>query len=438
MNLWSTPISVGDFFIDFALLGSFLLFGSILQHRILWLRDNLVPANVVGGLLGLFIAMSSLTDYLISSERLGFYVYHLLALLFIALGLRSKKKGTGVQSLKIGLLFISTYLIQAIVGLLIAFSLIYTIYPDLFAGLGLLMPLAFGMNPGIAYSIGQNWEQFGFVHGGTVGLAFAAIGFAVAYTAGIVMVKKGLSERTSSVHHTEKEASQYVFISSDSKVLHLALIGFTYLLTIGMLYGIEVLLTMASLEHEITTLWSFHFIFAAIMALAVRGIVNLGGWQNWIVDEEMSNNGNIFMDFMVVASISAITIAVIQEYWLALLLMGSLVALTTWYFISWITIYLFKNQNLERKVAVFGNMTGTMQSALVLLRIIDPKHETTVSQELVYGSGLALVFGFPLLLIINAPVLYFQDVLIGFWAALAMITIYLVIIGLIIWRLRIR
>jgi hypothetical protein len=50
---------------------------------------------------------------------------------------------------KFGLIFIMVYLVQAIIGMAIAFALIYTIMPDLFAGIGLLPPLAFGMNPGL-------------------------------------------------------------------------------------------------------------------------------------------------------------------------------------------------------------------------------------------------------------------------------------------------
>jgi len=105
-----------------------------------------------------------------TSERLGAYVYHLLALMFIAVGLRAPGKMRGMTSVKFGLIFIIVYLIQALAAMAIAFTLIYSFMPDLFAGIGLMAPLAFGMNPGIAFSIGQNWELYGFEDGGIVGL----------------------------------------------------------------------------------------------------------------------------------------------------------------------------------------------------------------------------------------------------------------------------
>ncbi|MCC5925381.1 MAG: hypothetical protein JJU41_02370 [Bacteroidetes bacterium] len=438
MDLWLTTLRAGDLFTDFAVLGCLLLVGGFLQYSVPVFKRNYIPANVIAGLVGLILATTGLTFGLISSERLGIYVYHLLALLFIALSLRENKSGTRAQSIKIGLLFISTYLIQAIVGLSVAFMLIYTVYPDLFAGIGLLMPLAFGMNPGIAFSIGQNWEYFGFEQGGTTGLAFAAIGFTAAYTIGIIMVKKGLHQKTSTHIFGDDRPEPTVSLNPETKVLHWALIGATYLITVIVLNGVEIVLKTVNMDHEITTLWSFHFIFAALTALLFRKIIDFMSLSHWIHDKELSDNGNILMDFMVVASISAITIAVIKQYWLALMVMSILVTIVTWFYLSRITRMLYKEQALERNVAIFGNMTGTMQSALVLLRIVDPEHKTSVSQELVYGSGLALLFGFPLLLIINAPVLYFENVLTGFWFSLLLIILYLAIIMLAIWRLRSR
>ena len=43
--------------------------------------------------------------------------------------------------------------------------------------IGTLLPLGFGMGPGIAYSIGQSWSNYGFEEGAMVGLTISAIGF---------------------------------------------------------------------------------------------------------------------------------------------------------------------------------------------------------------------------------------------------------------------
>jgi ESS family glutamate:Na+ symporter len=74
-------------------------------------------------------------------------------------------------------------------------------------------------------------------------------------------------------------------------------------------------------------------------------------------------------------------------------------------------------------------MTGTIQSGLVLLRVLDPKYDSPVSIDLVYASGFALVFGFPLLLLVNTPITFFGDILTGYIYSLAGMIAYALIIA---------
>lgn len=447
MSSWIIDITAGQFFLDFAWLGVLLVIATALRSKISFLQKYLIPANLLAGTIGLFIGMNGLEWIDLTSDRLGAYVYHLLALLFIALGLRAPKKKVGLSSIKFGLIFISVYLVQAIIGLTIAFFLFYTIMPELFVGIGFLPPLAFGMNPGIAYSIGQNWELYGFESGGIVGLTFAAFGFLVAYTVGIWLVRKGIKNGEAAFINSENELSDDVRTgivkepkgnynekittsseSIESLTFHLGLIGFTYALTYWIVKLMEFGLIDIGAENEVTTLWSFHFIFAAIIAIAVRKLMDSFRISKIVDDTTMTRCSNLFMDFMIVASVAAISFVVVVNYWIPLLMISITVAVATWAIIKYLTRDAFKEFRFERFAAIFGNMTGTLQSGLVLLRILDPGMKSPVSFNLVYGSGLALIFGFPLLILINAPVHYFNDVVQGFWVVLAALFIYQVMI----------
>ncbi len=449
MNSWIIDISAGQFFLDFAWLGLLLVLATALRYKIPFLQKYLIPANLLAGTLGLFIGMNGLEWIDLTSDRLGAYVYHLLALLFIALGLRAPKKRLGLSSIKFGLIFLSVYLTQAIIGLLIAMLLFYTIMPELFVGIGFLPPLAFGMNPGIAYTIGENWELFGFESGGIVGLTFAAFGFLVAYTVGIWLVRKGikngeaayidsegeLSEdvRTGIIRKPKANLSERITTSSESIEsfsFHIALIGLTYILTFGIMKVMESGLIWVGAENEVTTLWSFHFIFAAIFAITVRRLMDTLRISKVVDDVTMTRCSNLFMDFMIVASVAAISFVVVAKYWIPLLTISVTVAIATWAVIRFLTNDAFTEYRFERFAAIFGNMTGTLQSGLVLLRILDSGMKSPVSFNLVYGSGIALVFGFPLLLLINAPVHYFEDVVQGFWVVLFALFIYQLLIFL--------
>lgn len=447
MSSWTLELTAGEFFLDFAWMGLLLVLATWMRSKIPVFQTYLIPANLIAGALGLVIGANLLGWVDLTSDRLGAYVYHLLALLFIALSLRAPRKKIGLSSIKFGLIFIFTYLVQAIVGLLIAFLLFYTILPDLFVGIGFMPPLAFGMNPGIAYSIGTNWEQFGFEHGGIVGLTFSAVGFLVAYTVGIGLVRRGIRQGRAAYHQADTElsddvkrgipakpvanTSEKITTSSEnieSFSFHIGLIGATFILTYGIVHLMALGLIKVGAEQEVTTLWSFHFIFAAIIALFVRKILDGTGASQLINDTTMTRCSNLFMDFMIVASVAAISLVVVAQYWIPLLTISVAVAFATWFLISYLTNDAFRDFAFERFAAIFGNMNGTLQSALVLLRIVDSGMKSPASYNLVYGSGLALVFGFPLLLLINAPVHYFDDIVQGFWVVLFALIAYLLLL----------
>ncbi|MDX1591718.1 MAG: hypothetical protein R3283_07140 [Balneolaceae bacterium] len=447
MNSWTLDIPAGLFFVDFAWMGLLLVLATYLRSRVGILQQYLIPANLLAGAIGLLIGMNGMEWIDLNSDRLGTYVYHLLALLFIALGLRAPKKRLGMSSVKFSLIFLAVYLIQAIIGLSVAFILFYTILPDLFVGIGLLPPLAFGMNPGIAYSIGGNWEQFGFESGGIVGLTFAAFGFLVAYTVGIWLVRRGIKKGWATYIGTDMSLSEDIRTgiirapkpntrerittspeSIESLTFHIGMIGLVYILTYLLMKGMEAGLVMIDAGNEITTLWSFHFIFAAILALGVRKFMDSARISKVVDDMTMTRCSNLFMDFMIVASVAAISFQVILAYWVPILFITILVSLATWIVIQYLTSDAFEEYRFERFASIFGNLTGTLQSGLVLLRILDPNMKSPASFNLVYGSGLALVFGFPLLIVINAPVHYFTDLVQGFWVVLGVMILYLFLI----------
>ena len=50
---------------------------------------------------------------------------------------------------------------------------------------------------------------------------------------------------------------------------------------------------------------------------------------------------------------------------------------------------------------MFGMLTGTISSGILLVREIDPDFKTPAANNLVTGSGVAIAFGAPMLILIS-------------------------------------
>jgi len=103
--------------------------------------------------------------------------------------------------------------------------------------------------------------------------------------------------------------------------------------------------------------------------------------------------------------VMAVQMVVVWKYILPI----SLIAITNGIITTLAVVYLggrIWSYNLERTVAIYGTVTGTVSSGLLLLRIADPEFKTSVAVEL----GLMLIFAAPIILgsmlLVSAPVLW--------------------------------
>jgi ESS family glutamate:Na+ symporter len=453
MDSWHLLIPSGRLFIDFASIGGLFLLAMLIRRRVPVLQNYLVPVNLIAGFLGLIAGNSVLGIIDFESERMGTYVYHLLALTFIAVSLHTGSKKLEMSFVKTGFLLVTTYVIQGVLGIVVALAIKDTFFPDLFPGFGLMLPLSFGMGPGIAFSISRNWEQFGFTDGGIAGLTLATIGYAWAYVGGIILLRWGirnnktghfvdglnLPEHFKKGYYEQKDQVSAGKGTTPTEVIealtvHFAVVGFVYLVTIWVCNALENVLVSIGAEKEVTTLWSFHFLIGSLCALGVRKIIDFLGLDKFLDSDILIRVANLFVDYMIAASIIAISLSVAMYYLLPLLVVSTLGGILTFVVVNWLTYKYFDVNPFERLIAFYGNSTGTIQSGLVLLRVLDPRYDSGAADNLVYGSGVALVLGFPLLVLINAPVNSFNNELWSYWAIAGLLLIYWIMLLLLGFR----
>ena len=452
MTVWEYSISIGDFVLDFAFLSTLLIFGFVCRRYIPFFQKYLIPSALIAGFAGLIVGPEILSLLDFDTERMAVYLYHLLALTFIGIGLQGTGQKRSKGALHVGFMFIMSYLLQITVGLGVALTIVYFFNPALVAAVGMLLPLGFGMGPGIAYSIGQSWSSYGFPEGGSAGLTIAAIGFLIAYFSGMIIVNRGLQrgksellsgkatlsrEIRTGIIETQPlpEAGKLQFFGGTIEPLafHLGMIGLLYLMTYLVTYSIELAMRAGGIEKEIATLWGFHFIIANLLALGCRKLLNLFK-AGYLIDFGLMNRltGSL-TDYMITAAIMAISLSMAWAYMIPISIICLLGAAVTYFAIKYASNRTFEDLNFERFVGIYGEMTGNISSGLALVRVMDPAFKTPVAQDLGLGSGVALLLGFPLLIVINMPFTRFNGELYGYWIVLGICWVYLAII-ILLWK----
>ncbi len=452
MSPWDLDVNLKTVVLDLLYLSTFILIGTIARRYIKFFQTYLIPNNFIGGAIALLVGSQGFGLINLQSDRLVLYVYHFLALTFISLGLRQQKKHWGKGPLSKSFASLITYLIQGLIGLLVAFALVYTIQPDLFVGIGLVVPLGFGMGPGLAATLAGSWEEFGFAGGAQVGLTFAAIGYLYAFFVGMGLINWGIRRkktaliedvdhisedmRTGIVKNGKPPVAGHLPMSTEAIepfAFHIALIGFVYMLTYLVVDFLAGLMLANGLGGFVATLWSFHFVVALLLALLTRKFLDMTG-RGYVVDSGLMTRGmGLFLDYLVVGAIAGISITVVMQYWLPILIMSLLAGPATLVWLYWACRRAFDDYHFERFVEIFGELTGTINSALVLLRVVDPEFETPVAEDAVYGSGITLFLGFPMLITLNVPFVYFDGAMKGYWVATGILLAYMILM-FIIWK----
>lgn len=440
------------FFVDLGMVGIALLVSTLVRSRIRFFQRYLIPNALTAGLILLPVYNFLMPALGLGTRNLEELAYHLLSIAFIAMTLRPTKRtghrGDGrVFAMSIGIL--SQYAVQAFVGLMITFLLISTFMPDLYHSFGFLLPLGFALGPGQALSIGEGWRSAGIEGAGSVGLTFAALGFLLACFGGVYLINYGIRHgwisraeskvldtervRTGVYPHDKQPIGAKLVTESeavDSLSFTAAIVFVVYFLTFLVLSGLQYALSfIGPLGVELATnLWGLSFIFAALMAILVKHIIQALNLQH-LTDIQTLNRINGFsVDVLVTASIGAISLLVVLEYIVPIAILASVGALLTITLVPWVCSRIFKpdDHRFLRMLMIYGASTGTLTTGLALLRVLDPDFETPVATDYAYASGLVFAMVIPLVLSINLPVLaYTSGDINWFWLAVLVVSGYL-------------
>ena len=413
-----------DAMLLFGIMSIMLLIGIFLRAKISFFQNFLIPGCLIGGILGLILVHSGL--FRVSAGDLETLAYHFFNISFISVGLTPgshlrRQNRIGNKEFLRGPLWMALsqtfcFALQAVVGgaIVMVFGLIGL---KLFPTFGFLSPLGFEEGPGQALSIGKVWETAGFQYAATIGLTFAAVGYFFAFFIGVPLVNWGVRKGMAR-YGTEKlpqdlltgllaknqqpESAGFLRMHSanaDTLAFQAALVGLVYILT----YGLIRMMGTFFAPDVAAMLWGFFFFGGLMIALAVRFLMGRLG-IDYLVDPGIQRRITGWsIDFLIVCTVMAVQLQVVWQYFWPV----TAIALTSGVSTTAAVIFLGKriwSYNLERLVAVYGTVTGTVSCGLLLLRIVDPDFSTPVAIEIGIVSALMLIPLPGMLVLVNANV----------------------------------
>lgn len=459
MDYSNANTTLWNVIIQFGVIAVVILVSNFLRRRVSFVRNSLMPTAVLGGFILLIVRAAGLFDF--DAQFMEMLIFHGIALGFIAMSLRIPVKGTAekenLTGPKSGAIIVGSYLIQAILGLVISITLAYTVMPGMFKAAGILLPMGYGQGPGQANNVGATYEAAGFIGGRSFGLSLAATGYLCACVIGVlvlnVLAKKGKLKKAAAkdisgsvivdnVENYQDDDEIPVSESVDKFSIQIALVLLVYLVTYLVTRGVTAALSAylpAAARALNTLLWGFNFIIGSALAILTRIILkNLKIAK--IMTRQYQNNyllsrlSGFFFDAMIVAGIASINFEDITGLWLPFALMAVGGGIVTWYYLVWVCRKVYKWYFYEGLLSMYGMMTGTISSGVLLLREIDPDLKTPAANNLITGSGFAIIFGAPMLVFIGLAI---ESTVMTF-VTLGLCAVYFAVLMLFIFKVNVR
>lgn len=437
--------------IQFGLIAAVVLIAYALRQTVRPIRKSMLPVAVLGGFILLILKQTGIIT--LDEELLEALTYHGIALGFIAMSLRTPaQRGESSESkvgFRSGAVIVSTYMIQGVTGLIITIGLALTVKPDMFRAAGLLLPMGFGQGPGQANNIGASYQSLGFEGGHSFGLSIAAAGYIVACVVGVIILNvlrrrgeirvadgKVHTDSGSDFFHAEENAD--VSESVDKLSVQLAMVVIVYLVTYAATAGLTS--GIAALSEGLagtvnTLLWGFNFIIGSALAILLRVILEKlkgkGLIKRRYQDNYLLNRlSGAFFDIMIVAGIGCINIEDIRGLVLPFVLLVIAGTVVTWLHLRWICKAVYPDYYYEGLISMYGMLTGTISSGVLLVREIDPQLETPAANNLIVGSSFGILLGAPVLILVGLAA---KSNAMCF-VTLALAAVYLLILDLLIFK----
>jgi ESS family glutamate:Na+ symporter len=258
---------------------------------------------------------------------------------------------------------------------------------------------------GFGVALGASYAFLGYLWGGIVGVLAINV---IARKRGLIKPKRYIEqsvEKATIEVDTVKEVNVM-----DGLTVQLVVILIIYGLVWLFLFLMEkILLPLGSIGGTIFGLLEgFNFIIgigiAVLYKWILRKLAKKGHRTNLLTNNYLlSNISSTAFNFMITGAVLSITLDFLVEFGVLLAVVSTVGGLLTIIYLDFITRRVYQTNTKEYFVGLYGMLTGTASTGIALLKGLDPQLETPVAEELVLGSGTAIMMALPLFGILMLP-----------------------------------
>ncbi len=411
--------------------------GILLRNKISFLQNNLVPASLISGFLGMTLMNLGLIGVPTQNgwAVIEFGTFALVTTLiftanFILIGLTAGKPASGHgagKEMTRGVVWLSTtfvggYGVLIVVGILVIWGYNALTHSNLETATALNMVSGFTGGPAQALTVAQLWvnnvnnpDIFNFMNISedvlVMAVSYGAIGFVVAAFVGVPLAKMGLKKGLA--QHIQSEKMDQPFLKGvmekssneplgrhtlhpanmDTFSFHFALLGVAFFFTWIICYVMK-----NSLPSDVSGLgFGLMYMWGMFLAIFLRKIIVRAKVDHFVDDQVIHRMNGLFVDFMMVTALMSVQWGVLSKYIIPFVLTVALASLAL-FFWFWIPSRWLGKSGLERFLVNYAACTGTFASSLLLMRIVDPKGESLVPAEAGFSQFIMIIPVAPLAL----------------------------------------
>ncbi len=441
-------MDLSSIMVDLIIISLFLVVGMIIRAKVPVFQRFIIPACVIGGVLGLILGTNGLglipvTEFYTQLATVAIDV--VFAGLFIGKvipGLRELGKTAGAQT---AYAYFNGFG-QIAIGLavVVVFGLVgYQLNP-LF---GLQLLVGYQGGPGVGTAIAPMVDKLGWsaAEAAAIGETCAIVGLVLAVFVGVIIVNIGTA-RDYIVNKYQKKDHKIqsdTFVSQEKRndigkeitspeagsslVFNFGIMG------LAILCGHLIHLGIVTAAPPLSFLPKFPFVL--IGGLIVQGILQRTRLDIYVDSRTIDTLSGFALDTLVVAALMAINLTVVVTYAAPLVVMLACGALFNIWQVKWMGPRILPGAWFEKSVCEFGQSTGSTPQAMLLLKMMDPRFNTGTAEAFALKMFFFSPIMFPMTMIIM-PLIISKGALMFLLIYLGLMALVLLICRLTCWQNR--